>query len=332
MEEFDKIMEESMTLLDKKEDIAYTPTTTTLQIGENVFKTNTPFADESGIIKVRHGNKILEYQVSKEEDIDIELIREEVKEQYNQKLGEIKEIVGEYFREFKYIYNKEIGKLKEKEQVLERRLQESNLMPNITHDHFIKGLSVAKGTDKGSLVWLYRTIYHPKMYWERTIKPDFSKKMITPITIVVTTKENKATSVRVMKATGWSRFEHYHSTGSYDCWGGWKFSQMPASTPDDIMNIVKHASALLEKINPLSFGNRSPKGLPRPATIEKHLTDDNVTTTYSEDIKLGREVQRSGVDERTLREHTTINNVWSADSVRRATTNRDPVVNEDTAI
>ncbi len=332
MEEFDKIMEESMTLLDKKEDITYTPTTITLQIGENVFKTNTPVADESGIIKVRHGNKILEYQVSKEEDIDIELIREEVKEQYNQRLGEIKEIVSEHFREFKYIYNKEMSQIKDKEKELEKRLQRSNLMPDITNAHFIKGLSVAKGTDVGSLNWLYRTIYHPKMYGSQVIKPEFSKKMITPITIVVTTKENKATSVRVMKATGWSRFEHYHSMGSYDCWGGWKYSQMPASTPDDIMDIVKHASTLLEKINPLSFGNRSPKGLPRPATIEKHLTDGNVTTTYSEDINLGREVQRSGIDERTLQDHTTINNVWSADSVRRATTNRDPVVNDGTAI
>lgn len=316
MNEFEEYMNKSMEILDDNADIEYTPTTLTVGVGNNVFKCNDAVDTPDSLIKVRHGNKIFSYKVENvEEEFDIDSVKSEVKEIYAQRLAEIKTKVTEYIQEFKFIFDKEKKKVEDIKKELERKLQSCNIMPEITEDHLRKGLSVVKGNGNESFTWSYKTVYHPKIYNDRVIDPAQSKKMITPINIVIKTTGDRIVKVVVMRSVGWSKFEHYHSMGSdSDCWGDWKPNTHSYKTPDDIIDIGKHAVSVLERINPRSFGNQSPKGLPRPSTIEKHLLGNeiNINQVYNDELTASRENQRSGIDTNVLSENNRLQNVWSA--------------------
>lgn len=316
MNEFEEYINKSMDILDNNEDVEYTPTTLTVGVGNNLFKCNGAVDSPDSTIKVRHGNKIFSYKVDNvEEEFDIDSVKSEVKEIYAQRLAEIKTKVTEYIQEFKFIFDKEKKKVEETRKELEARLQSSNIMPEVTEDHLRQGLSVVKGNGNESFTWVYKAVYHPKVYDGRVIDPSQSKKMITPINIVIKTTGDRIMKVVVMRSVGWSKFEHYHSMGSdSDCWGDWKFNTHSYKTPDDIIDIGKHAVSVLERINPRSFGNQSPKGLPRPATIQKYLLDRdaNMNQVYNGELTAGRENERSGIDTNVLSENNRLQNVWSA--------------------
>jgi hypothetical protein len=98
--------------------------------------------------------------------------------------------------------------------------------------------------------------------------------MITPIIIIIETDEYNVVSVKTRTFVDMIQFEHYHRYGG-DCWGSWNPSTETWKTIDDIIEIGKRAIGILENINSLSLGTRSPKGLPRFNTLEKHLTSDS---------------------------------------------------------
>jgi hypothetical protein len=316
MNEFEEYITKSMSIVDDEDYVEYTPNTLTVKVGNDVFKCNGAVDNPDSTIKVRHGNKVFSYKVeSVDEEFDVETIKNEIKEIYSKRLSEIKTKVTEYIQEFKFIYDKEKKKVEDKKLELDARLQSSNIMPEITEYHLQQGLSVVKGSGDGSFIWTYKSVYHPKIFGGKVIDPTQSKKMITPINIIIKTTGESVTKVVVMRSVGWSKFEHYHSMGiDSDCWGDWKYSNHKYKTPDDIIEIGKHASAVLERINPHSFGNQSPKGLPRPATIRKYLLDDdtNINEVYNGELTAGRDNQRSGINTDILSENNRLQNVWSA--------------------
>lgn len=243
-------------------------------------------------ISLRIGGKNIQFGVQAEEVInDEDKIRDELKLQVNAKMLSIKEAVNEKIFEIKKAIedrNKDneirlersISDANEREEQARIKLNDSTLMPEITLSHAKKGLSVVKGrsnnggTSENAYTFLFAGQYWPKTYNGKPLKERIVKKMVTPVILEIKAYGSAIEEIIVRTAVGFKKFKHYHGYDSSDCWGNWKYSQMSWNTPDDIIKIGENALAVLENINGASLATSRPAGLPRPATLEKNIIED----------------------------------------------------------
>jgi hypothetical protein len=260
-------------------------------------------------ITIRSGNKLLKLQVVSEEPITIEdEIREEFRQKLRTKMQEIKNRLNQKVTEIVESTSRIKAEAERKERDLKRKLAEAMPMPQVKMEHAKRGLSVVKGSRQDELVWLVQGVYWPKFVDDRPIEPRYSKKLISNVIYMVTTKGNKVTGVSTHKPIGLDFFDHYHQQNP-DCWGHWSYPKSWRSA-DDIIAIARAAEAVLENVNTNSIAHSSPRGLPRKATLLRHRVANTRTErkrATDERLNLNQESVRTGVT------GNTTGDVWSID-------------------
>lgn len=248
-------------------------------------------------LTVRAGGKLLRFELVSNEPLSIEdEVREELKQKMTKKLQSIKTHINSKITEMSSFVTEIRRSYEQKERKLDNKLRDSKLMPDVKYKHAQRGLSVIQGRGKDEYIWLVQAIYWPKFVNKQKIKRDYQKKLITPIIVMVETAGNKVTSVSTRQPIGLEFFQHYHQSNP-DCWGSWSYPR-EWRTPDDILQIGGQVQGVLETINTGSIANPSPRGLPRKATVVRHLEDDrpkrkvgrpkiNKVDINSEDIRSG---------------------------------------------
>lgn len=228
--------------------------------------------------------KFTDVEIVDDETIE-EKLRKEFKEKLNTQQQRIREKINAKVNQLMSMHQNKMQEMDRKEAALKRKYSTAAMMPEINESHMLRGLSVVKGTSNDELTWVYRGVYNPRFlviteYRKKTRKAlpaRLVNRMKKEILIIVKTKGKQVTSVATKQSINdGSRnlpsFDHYHQTGSGDCWGSWRKPDTWDS-PDDILKIAKDAEAVLETINSGSFANRSPSGLPRSATLLKNVED-----------------------------------------------------------
>jgi len=259
--------------------------------------------DLSGIqadgISIRSGNKIIRLQVTEEVVVDdTDAIKKDLEAKFAQKYQGLEVEFDKYKEQMKYSLREEKNKLDRKQQQLDRQLNETQTMPIITTKHMYDGLSVAT-SERGGLVWSFKTVYAPKFVGSRKIDPTFAKRLVTPISIELSTNsDGKGNRLIVRQILGNKKFHHYHSMSqSSDCWGNFTFDGKKFNSPEDVIDFLKEASLVLETINNMSIGTNNPRGLSRLATLEKHLlkaddVDDSKVATNPRNARAGVDLDR----------------------------------------
>jgi len=265
-------------------------------------------------ISIRVGGQIVKFVASEEKDITVEEeIRNDFRQQYREEVAKLKD----RYESLHTAANKQIREknqeLKNRERELKKKEKETVVLPPISFEHIKKGLSVAVNPDSysGGYAWSYICVYAPKQVNNKPIEPTFAKKLMTPIRIFVYTDTSwKITEVRLVKLINCDKFEHYHSMGSgRDCWGNNRYSGIIVDTPEKALEFVKEIQMVMETINRLSIGSRAPRGLPRLATLEKHLLAELTTETTSTRSTTSRQNERAGFDENVNADVTA--SMWS---------------------
>jgi len=234
-----------------------------------------------------------------EEDTVEEKLRKEFKEKLNSQQQRIRDKINEKINQLLIMHQNKQQELDRKEKAMKKKYSSVAMMPEITENHMLRGLSVVKGNTMDELLWVYRGVYNPRFlivydnYNDKQRKPLPSRlvnRMKKPILLLLKTKGNKITNVSTHVSANngdrtLPRLQHYHQTGSSDCWGSWHH-QESWKTPDDILQCAKDAEAVLETINSGSYASRGPAGLPRTATLEKAVRDvevEDLPTTVERD-------------------------------------------------
>lgn len=254
---------------------------------------------------VRIGGRVVKLEITEETTLPEDDIRAEYSEKLTRKLQTIKEKVNEKLSEMSYMVEQNRMDYEEKERELNDRLSSSNIMPNITYEEAKQGLSVVSDGN-GKMVWLYQGVYWPKFVDGRPIDPKYSKRMISPVTIVIKTEDDRVNSVTVRKPIGLGKFSHYHGMSARsDCWGEWN---IPShwKEPSDILSIARESLVVLENVNSHSPGTSSPTGLPRLSTLQQHLVSPD--SVQSDEYTPTRADERSGIVPETSVNTTAI---WS---------------------
>jgi hypothetical protein len=223
---------------------------------------------------IRIGGRVVKLEMTEEVSLPEDDIRAEYSAKLTEKLQRIKDVLNEKMSEMTYMTEQYRQDFEEKERKLKRKLEEANLMPDITYEHAKQGLSVVRtgSREQDALTWLYQGVYWPKFYDGKPIDPKYAKRMISPVTLCIKTVGKRIQSVTVNKTIGLGKFDHYHRHGGdSDCWGSWRGYNSDWSTPDDILRIARKAMAVLENVNPMSPGNPTPAGLPRLETLGNHV-------------------------------------------------------------
>lgn len=238
--------------------------------------------------------KLTDLEIIKEETVE-EKLRKEFKEKLNSQQQRIRDKINEKINQLLVMHQNKQQELDRKEKAMKLKYSSVAMMPEITENHMLRGLSVVKGNTRDGLLWIYRGIYNPRfliVYSDNNSKQRkplpsrLVNRMKKNILLLIKTKGKNITSVdtHVNSNSGdrtLPRLNHYHQTGTSDCWGSWTHQQT-WETPDDIMQCAKDAEAVLETINSGSYANRGPSGLPRSATLEKAVKDiehDDTPTT-----------------------------------------------------
>lgn len=254
-------------------------------------------------ISIRMGGKVLKFAKISDTVIPVE---QEIRREYNTKLlaklSEISTHIHNKINEAMKLIAAQREEYDRKEKIIQEKLAKAAPMPDVFMEHARKGLSLFKGDKSGELKWLIRRTYWPKFVDRKAIEPEFAKKFITPIFIMIVTSGNKVTSVTTRKLAGLDLFDHYHQAGP-DCWGQWNWKSDWA-TPDDIIRIADEAEAVLENVNRGSVAKQEPPGLPRIDTLMKHIIPDKITP----EIVTGRDdLTRTGI-----RSARTPDDVWQS--------------------
>lgn len=244
---------------------------------------NTPSVDDIKAegITVRSGNKLLKFTVSEE----VVLPEDELKQEYSERMDVIvKKLTNdcsEYRTTLKTSYDMKVQELDEKLRKLRDKERSVSVLPDIHPLHASQGLSVVSDGDK--IIWYFNCVYNPKYVNEQRIEPAFAKRLMTPITIAITTINDKVSNLKVKKIIGHEKFHHYHSmSNSSDCWGGFSYSGDIVNDADQALVYARKVLLLLDTINEFSLGRRNPKGLSRFNTIKNHLLEKD---EVSEDKK-----------------------------------------------
>lgn len=247
---------------------------------------------------IRIGGRVVKLEITEEVTLPEDELRAEMAEKFTAKLQSIKSVLNEKMSEMSYMVEQNRQDAEEKERALQRRLAEANLMPDITYDQAKRGLSVVKGGQGRSsdeadvLTWLYQGVYWPKYVDGNPIDPKYSKRMISPVTIAITTVGKRVTEVTVRQTIGLGKFNHYHRMGAGDCWGEWSYANS-WETPADILSIGQRALAVLENVNSASPGDQSPAGLPRLSTLRNHVLRGEAAREVQHTVS--RSDERAGV-------------------------------------
>jgi len=221
-------------------------------------------------ITIRSGKRLVKLQVVLDQEISIEDdIREEFRIKLRDKLQEIKDRINQKISEMVEMTNRVRVEAERKENDLKEQLRRATPMPDITLDYAKKGISVVKGRERGEYIWLVQGMYSPKTVDRKPIDPRYAKKLMTNIVFVIRTKDNNVVEVSSRQPSNLEYFEHYHQARP-DCWGSWKYPSKWSSL-DDLIRIARAAEAVMENINTMSIANSTPRGLPRRASLDKHV-------------------------------------------------------------
>jgi len=222
---------------------------------------------------IRSGNKLLKLQVVEELQLPVEdEIREEFRQKLREKMQEIKSRLNSKITEMVELTSRVKQEAETKERELKDKLSKAHPMPDITENHAKRGISVVKGPGTDELIWLIQGIYWPKTYDRHPIEPNYSKKMMSPVTFMIRTYKNQVKGLSTRKTIGLGYFDHYHQINP-DCWGNYKWPSTWEKI-DDLIKIAKDAEAVLENVNPNSIARENPSGLPRKSTLERHVIYD----------------------------------------------------------
>jgi hypothetical protein len=285
---------------------------------EDIFTPQDLSNIQSEGITIRSGSKILKFRVTEETALpDDVAYRKELEAKFSQAHNVLKSELEEYKNQMKVSLDKEKQKLAQSQAELDRRINAVSVLPALTESHLNLGLSVAitdgssRNNRNGGLVWSFKTVYAPKMVGNRRIEPDYAKRLVTPVVIVVRTdKDSKVHSVVVNQYIGNNKFHHYHSmSNSSDCWGQFHYSGKVINNPNDMITFCREAAFLLEVINDMSIGTRNPRGLSRFETLSKHLlpVDAGVPEGNARSNTTNSRNERSGVNPEAI----SNDNVWS---------------------
>jgi hypothetical protein len=239
---------------------------------------------KSNGVSLRLGNKVIRFNYLEEELITLkDEVVNDYHSLYNKKINELNAELEKQSTEYKFMYDKKMQEIVNLKHELSNTLKSSNLMPEVTYDHFLRGLTICKnhdGYNHPNIVWFYRGNYHVKYLNRERIDPAYSiKKLNKPVMIEIVTSGYTILSVKVLNMDG-SKFVHYHSfSHGSDCWGSWQYNELEAKSPDDIILIAEKSLDLLSVINELSIANRTPRGLPRLHTIRKNMLNEQPTNT-----------------------------------------------------
>lgn len=250
---------------------------------------------------IRSGNKILKMTV--QEDCDNTSIEDEILNELRDKLSERLLNIGAKIKgkldEMSTFVSTVKNEYESKKRDLDKKINSSNIMPDITYEHTQKGLSLTKGYD-GTLLWLVQSVYWPKYIDDRVIDPKYSKRLVNHVILTIETSGNKVMNVGVRKPIGLGTFNHYHR----ECWGQWS-PPREWKTPDDILDIAHQAEVVLETINTGSLADHSPRGLMRVSTLRKHSTlrDDGGNTL---DFESNKRSDQMGINDNFVRD-----DIWS---------------------
>jgi len=259
-------------------------------------------------LTIRAGGKLLKFELVSNNPLSIEdEVREELKVKMTKKLQSIKTHINNKITEMSTFVTEIRRSFEQKEREFNKKIQNSKLMPDIKYTHAQKGLSVVQGR-KDEYIWLVQSIYWPKFVNKQKIKRDYQKKLITPIIIMIETAGNRVIRVSTRQPMGLDYFQHYHQSNP-DCWGSWVYPK-EWKTPDDILQIAGQAQAVLETINTGSIANQTPRGLPRKATVARHLEDERKKRgrgrPRKEKLDLNSEDIRSGIHQ----DFTPSDDIW----------------------
>lgn len=228
-------------------------------------------------ISIRVGGQIVKFVADEVQDIPVvDEIRNEMKQMYEEEVKRLQDSVQHLKDSVKSQVSNRNYELDQREKELNKKLRENVSLPTITEDQMKSGLTVARRkSNRGGYVWSFICVYAPKYVNEKIIDPNFAKRLMTPIRILIYTDDNwKSSEVRLVKLINCEKFEHYHLSGSSDCWGEFKQSGTLVDTPEKAIDFYRTIQIVLETINQMSIGTSSPKGLSRFTTIEKHLLKD----------------------------------------------------------
>jgi len=223
-------------------------------------------------VTIRVGDRLLKFSINADEQIpDIDVIKSNFREKLNEQQKRIKEKINDEIEKINSYHNSLKLEFERKEKILEDKLKSSEPMPNITYKDTLKGLSLTKGKDPGTLCWLVNGVYWPKTIDFKPLDIKFTKRMVSPVIYMIITKGKFVTEVSTRKLIGLDYFNHYHQNNP-DCWGKWTYKS-EWETPNDIIEIGRQAESVLENINTGSTATSNPRGLPRISTIKKNIVD-----------------------------------------------------------
>lgn len=206
--------------------------------------------------------KVVNMEVTDVQELPSDKLKNDVKEQFQKKLVEIKEAINEKL----YSLSESYESLREKldDEIEKAKVDSQKItMPDVTYEHAKDGLSVVKGDGSDSLVWLYRGYYIVRTVDGLPIEKSVAEQTMQNVVVKIDTRGNKVTNIKVKKLAKLRDFNHYHATddGHSDCWGDWEYHQTWQS-PEDISRIAKHALEILQDVNTDSPGNSNPRGMP----------------------------------------------------------------------
>ncbi len=261
-------------------------------------------------ITIRTGNQVLKLTVTDTVSIPEDDIKKEYDSKYNVFITDIKKQFEIYKKQLSFSLNKKKEEYEKKKSELRIQLKKINTIPNITREHANKGLTVVNGNN-GGLVWYYNCVYQPKYINKKVIDPNFAKRLMTPVTLEITTNENNVvTLMKIVKIIGHEKFQHYHSlSNTSDCWGDFDSTGRIIDDPNDAIKLSKDALAVLETINEFSLGKRNPKGLSRFDTLIKHIQRDDIDKNSIKHVSVNSRNSRTGFDQEINNSNTE--NIWS---------------------
>lgn len=248
-------------------------------------------------VTMRIGGKTCKLVVVDSQDIPGE---KEIREEYLAKFGTKLKGIQDYLQQKMVETMSTVEAVKDeyvrKERILEERLRNAAPMPEVTHDHARKGLTVTKGSTGGELMWYVRGLYWPKKFNNREIEVAFSKKLMTPVIFTIRTRGNQVLSVSTRRVQDLEAFQHYHMmTSNSDCWGYWNHAKT-WNNPNDLITIAREAEAVLEKVNGDSIAQENPRGLPMLSTLKTHLLEPRATVAPKPALRVDQEMRRQGFD------------------------------------